>query len=156
MNKKISLKNFLKIRKKFKKNNKKITVTNGCYDLIHPGHIKILRESKKLGDILVVLINSDKSVKINKGSTRPIQDQRDRIEILSSIKYVDYIIMFNDKTPTNLYKKLLPEFLTKGNEYKKDLIAGAKEVIKGGGKIKLITMKKNYSSSKIINKIKKL
>ena len=87
---------------------------------------------------------------------RPIQNQSDRIEILSSIEYVDYIIMFNDKTPTNLYKKLLPELLTKGNEYKKEHIAGAKEVIKGGGKIKLIKMKKNYSSSKIINKIKKL
>ncbi len=156
MGKKISLKNFLKLRKKFKKNKKKIVITNGCYDLIHPGHIRILRESKKEGDVLVVLINSDKSVKNNKGSTRPIQNQVDRIEILSSIKYVDFVIMFNNKTPTNLYKKLLPDVLTKGSEYKRDDIAGANEVVSSGGKVKLITMKKNYSTSKTINKIKKI
>lgn len=87
---------------------------------------------------------------------RPIQNQSDRIEILSSIEYVDYIIMFNDKTPTNLYKKLLPDVLTKGSEYKRDDIAGANEVVSSGGKVKLITMKKNYSTSKTINKIKKI
>ena len=156
MGKKISLKNFLKLRKKFKKNKKKIVITNGCYDLIHPGHIRILRESKKRGDVLVVLINSDKSVKINKGAKRPIQNQRDRIEILTSIKYVDFVIMFNNKTPVNLYKKLLPDVLTKGSEYKQSHIAGANEIVRNGGKVKLITMKKNYSTSKTINKIKKI
>lgn len=156
MGKKISLKHFLELKKKFKKNKKKLVVTNGCYDLIHPGHIRILRESKKIGDVLVVLINSDKSVKKNKGSMRPIQKQKDRVEILTSIKYVDFVIMFDNKTPSSLYKKLLPDVLTKGSEYKKNSIAGAREVISYGGKVKLIKMKKNYSTSKIINKIKKI
>ncbi len=153
MSKNISISKFIIEKNKLKRLKKKIVMTNGCFDILHPGHIRILKESKKLGDILVVLVNSDISVKKNKGKNRPIQKQKDRIEVLCSIKFVDYVIMFNDKEPTKLYKKFLPEILTKGNEYNKNMIAGANEVIKGGGKIKLINMKKNFSTSRIIQKI---
>ena len=156
MVKNISLSKFLDIKKELKRKKKKIVITNGCFDLLHPGHIKIFENSKKLGDILVVLVNSDKSVKKNKGTKRPIQKQKDRLEILRAITWIDYIIIFNDKEPTHLYKKLLPDFMTKGSQYKNNRIAGAKEIKESGGKVVLIKMKGNYSTTSIIKKIKKL
>ena len=97
--------------------SKRIVMTNGCFDIIHSGHIEYLRKSKKYGDVLIVAINSDASVKLNKGRKRPIINLRDRIIILSELRSVDYIITFNSKTPKNLYKIIKPNIITKGQDY---------------------------------------
>ncbi len=153
--KKISIKNlYKKLNNSFK--SKKIVMTNGCFDIIHSGHIEYLRKSKKCGDVLIVAINSDLSVKLNKGKNRPIINLKDRVKILSELNCVDYIITFNSKTPENLYKLLKPNVITKGKDYNKKNISGLDYVLRNGGKLKLIPLKKNQSTTKIINKIKKL
>ena len=156
MEKNLSLNNFLKIRKISKKNNKKLVVTNGCFDILHPGHIKIFKSSKNMGDKLLVLVNSDKSIKLNKGKKRPIIKLNDRIQILSSIQYIDYLVVFNNKTPEKIISKIKPDVLTKGSEYKKTDIAGYNTINKLNGKIILIKMFKKYSTTNIIKKIKNL
>ena len=139
-----------------KRKKKKVVITNGCFDIIHPGHIEVLRKSKKLGDVLIVLLNSDKSVKKLKGKKRPIINQDGRIEILDSIKYVDFIVLFNELTPVKLYKKIKPNFLTKGSQYSLNNIIGKKLIEKNGGKIKLIKMLPNISTTLILKKISKI
>jgi len=133
-----------------------IVVTNGCFDLIHKGHIEIFKKSKKLGDKLIVLVNSDNSIKRLKGSSRPIILLKDRLSLLTSIKYIDYIVTFNSLTPVDLYKAIKPNFLTKGSEYKIQKLAGEKIIRKFNGKIKLIKMLPGLSTTNIIEKIKKL
>ena len=108
------------ILKKLKNENKKLVVTNGCFDILHSGHIELVKQSKRLGDKLFLLINSDKSVKKNKGNFRPILKENIRYKIMNSIKYIDYIVPFDEKTPVNLYKKIKPNVLVKGNQYKKN------------------------------------
>ena len=144
------------ILKKLKNENKKLVVTNGCFDILHSGHIELLKQSKRLGDKLFLLINSDKSVKKNKGKFRPILKENIRFKIMNSIKYIDYIVPFDEKTPVNLYKKIKPQILVKGNQYKKSQIAGNKIITKNGGKIKLVKMIDKISTTIIINKIKNL
>tara|TARA_B110000503_G_C7155083_1_gene416931 strand:- start:1134 stop:1604 length:471 start_codon:yes stop_codon:yes gene_type:complete len=156
MTKIISKKKFLSIKKKIKRNKKIIVMTNGCFDIIHPGHIDIFEKSKKMGDLLVVLVNSDKSIRMLKGKKRPILKQRERLKILNSIQVIDYIILFNTKTPENIYKELMPDILTKGSQYKKDAIAGSKYIQKNGGRICLVPMLGSYSTTNIIKKIKNL
>ena len=138
-----------------KEKNKTIVMTNGCFDIIHSGHINFLEKSKKMGDILIVAINNDNSVKKNKGPKRPINQLNERIAVLSAIKFIDYIISFKDKTPLNLYKKILPDILTKGGDYNKKNVVGAKEVINNGGKVKIIKLYKKFSTTSLINKSRK-
>ena len=145
-----------RILKKLRIKKKKLVVTNGCFDILHSGHIKLIRQSKEFGDILILLINTDKSVKKNKGNSRPILKENIRLKILSSIKYIDYIIPFDDKTPVKLYKMIRPDILVKGRQYRKDKIAGSKIILKYGGKIKLVKMVNKISTSIIIDKIKNL
>lgn len=154
MGKIISLTTLKKYIKNFKKKNLLIVVTNGCFDIIHPGHIKIFEESKKLGDKLIVLVNTDKSVKKLKGETRPIISLKSRLKILSSIEHIDYLVAFDQPTPVNLYNIIKPDFLTKGSQYKIKELAGEKIIKKNNGKIKLIKMISKFSTSNIINKIK--
>lgn len=131
----------------------KIGFTNGCFDLIHPGHIKLLKESKLECDFLILGVNSDRSVKSNKGNNRPINSELDRAKILKSLKYVDMVIIFDDKTPLNLIKKIKPDILIKGNDYQTDQIAGADFVKSYGGNIKLVSLVKDKSTTNIISKI---
>ncbi len=145
-----------RILKKLRIKKKKLVVTNGCFDILHSGHIKLIRQSKEFGDILILLINTDKSVKKNKGNLRPILKENIRLKILSSIKYIDYIIPFDDKTPVKLYRMIRPDILVKGRQYRKDKIAGSKIILKYGGKIKLVKMVNKISTSIIIDKIKNL
>ena len=145
-----------RILKKLRIKKKKLVVTNGCFDILHSGHIKLIRQSKEFGDILILLINTDKPVKKNKGNLRPILKENIRLKILSSIKYIDYIIPFDDKTPVKLYRMIRPDILVKGRQYRKDKIAGSKIILKYGGKIKLVKMVNKISTSIIIDKIKNL
>ena len=141
---------FMSIINSLKNDSKKIVMTNGCFDLLHAGHIELLRKSKKLGDFLVVAINTDLSVKKIKGSNRPINRLADRINILSSLSFVDLILTFDSKTPIELYKMILPDTLTKGKDYNLNQVVGSKEILANGGKVKLIDIYNNLSSTKIL------
>ena len=132
--------------------NKKIVFTNGCFDLLHSGHTKYLSEAKQNGDILIVGINSDESVRKLKGNDRPIVSEDDRSEIIASLAAVDYVVIFNESTPINLIKKVMPDVLIKGSDYKLDEIIGS-EIAKETKTIEFVAGK---STSKIIEKIKSL
>ncbi|MBU1121185.1 MAG: SIS domain-containing protein [Candidatus Omnitrophota bacterium] len=137
------------IVKEAKSKGKTIGFTNGCFDLIHPGHIKILREAKSKGDILIVGLNSDSSVKKIKGQNRPVLDQISRQQVLESISFVDYIILFKEDTPHNLIKELRPHYLVKGEDYNEDEIIG-REFVQDIYRVKL---QSGHSTSQIIEKI---
>ena len=138
-----------------KSKNKKIVFTNGCFDILHLGHLKYLEESKKLGDFLVVAINSDKSVKILKGSGRPVNNYTLRSKNLMKLEFVDEVIVFSEQTPINLIKYLLPDVLTKGGDYKTIDIVGSSVVEKSGGKVVVLPFLKGYSTTNIINSKRK-
>lgn len=148
-----SLKELKAIRKKLKDENKKVVFTNGCFDLIHAGHIDYLTKAKKMGDVLIVGLNSDSSVKRIKGNKRPILKEAERTFILSSLKPVDYIVIFNEDTPEKLIKELVPDILVKGADWKLDDIVGRDIVLDNGGEVKTINFVNNQSTSKIIKTI---
>ena len=137
------------------KSNKEqvIVFTNGCFDIIHSGHLDLLKEAKSYGDKLIVGLNSDKSVSKLKGPERPIIGQSERKKILSALKFVDEVIIFNEENPLKLIKKLKPSILVKGADYKKEQVVGGAFVESYGGEIKLVKLTKGKSSSKIINKL---
>ena len=138
-----------------KSKNKKIVFTNGCFDILHLGHLKYLEESKKLGDFLIVAINSDESVKILKGSGRPVNNYTLRSKNLMKLKFVDEVIIFSERTPINLIKYLLPDVLTKGGDYKTIDIVGSSVVEKSGGKVVVLPFLKGYSTTNIIDSKRK-
>ncbi|RIY34598.1 bifunctional D-glycero-beta-D-manno-heptose-7-phosphate kinase/D-glycero-beta-D-manno-heptose 1-phosphate adenylyltransferase HldE [Psittacicella gerlachiana] len=135
-------------------NGKRVVFTNGCFDLLHRGHLSYLQRAKELGDILVVAINTDASVKRLKGNDRPINNLADRMFMLSSLKSVDFVIDFDEDTPLNLIKTIKPDVLVKGADYKLEDIVGYKEVTAYGGQVQTITFVDSYSSTNIINRIK--
>ena len=134
-----------------RRKGKKIVFTNGCFDILHLGHLKILKEAKQKGDILIVGLNSDASIKKIKGPKRPINNQKTRAMLLSNIIGVDYVVIFNEATPYNLIKKINPDILVKGGDWKKDKIVGS-DLIKKVYRVKLCL---GHSTTHIINKIKK-
>ena len=136
---------------KLKSANNKIVFTNGCFDIIHKGHLSYLHQSKDLGDYLIVGLNSDDSVKLLKGSDRPINNQNVRAKNLLRLDYVDAVIIFSEETPEELIKLLLPDILTKGGDYQKNQIAGSNTVINNGGKVIILPHLKGYSTTAIIN-----
>ncbi|MBC8525918.1 MAG: D-glycero-beta-D-manno-heptose 1-phosphate adenylyltransferase [Candidatus Cloacimonetes bacterium] len=142
-----------KIAENLHKQNKKIIFTNGCFDILHRGHIEYLKEAKKLGDVLIIGLNSDDSVKIIKGENRPINSEEDRAEILSQLKPVDFVVIFNEDTPYELIKSIVPDILVKGGDWKTEEIIGSDIVIKNGGKVKSLKYFPNSSTSIIIKKI---
>jgi D-beta-D-heptose 7-phosphate kinase/D-beta-D-heptose 1-phosphate adenosyltransferase len=132
----------------------KVAFTNGCFDLLHPGHIGFLAEARTKGDCLIVGLNTDSSVKKLKGPHRPINNFEDRITMLAGLQSVDYIIGFQEDTPLQLIKKINPEVLIKGGDYKKSEIVGAAYVESLGGRVEIIPFKAGYSSTRLINRIK--
>ena len=131
-----------------------IVFTNGCFDIIHSGHLDLLKEARSYGDKLIVGLNSDKSVRNLKGPDRPVIEQSERKKILSALKFVDEVIIFNEENPLKLIKKVKPNILVKGADYERDQVIGRKFVESYGGEIKLIKLTKGKSSSKIINKLR--
>ena len=152
---KFLLKNNYSIIKKIKSEGKKIVFTNGCFDLLHVGHIKYLSQAKDLGDILIIGLNSDKSVKKLKGNNRPINSFEDRAKLLSALKSVDLVIMFEEQTPENLIKEIIPDVLVKGGDYDIEEIVGYQTVIDNGGQVKTLSFYDGYSSTNYIDKINK-
>ena len=137
-----------------KKNNKKVVFTNGCFDILHAGHVHYLEQAKKMGDELVVGLNSDSSVKALKGKKRPINNLQHRAKVLSSLRCVDKIVSFEDETPIKLIKAIKPDVLVKGGDYKVKDVVGHKDVGSWGGKVKIIPMVPGLSTTNIIKKMK--
>jgi D-beta-D-heptose 7-phosphate kinase/D-beta-D-heptose 1-phosphate adenosyltransferase len=133
-----------------------IVFTNGCFDLLHPGHIFILEEAAALGDHLVVAINSDQSVSHLKGSQRPIWNAADRAQMVAALEFVDAVFLFDEETPLNAILTLKPDVLVKGGDYTEETIVGAKEVKEWGGKVVTIPLKEGYSTTALIRKIQSL
>src|SRR6478735_9433553 len=136
-----------------KNEGKRIVFTNGCFDIIHKGHVTYLNEAKKLGDLLVVGLNSDASVKRLKGPERPINNELDRQYVMSQLKPVDFVEIFTEDTPLNLILKIQPKVLVKGGDWKIEQIVGGKEVIANGGDVFSLHFVDGYSTTSIIHKI---
>ncbi len=134
---------------------KTIVFTNGCFDIIHGGHIEYLRKASKLGDILIVGLNSDASVRLLKGEGRPIKKEHERASILAALKYVDYITIFLDETPENLIKELRPDIIVKGSDYTIEQVVGRGIVEGYGGRVELVPIVKGLSTSALVNNIVK-
>lgn len=142
------------LRKQFKQQNKKVVFTNGVFDLIHAGHVDYLTKAKSLGDVLIVGMNTDESVKRIKGDKRPILKQDERAFIISSLKVVDYVTFFDEDTPQKLIDEIIPDILVKGADWSVDKIVGRETVEKHGGEVKTTELVNNQSTSKIIEAIK--
>ena len=149
------LKDNINIIKKIKAERKKIVFTNGCFDLLHVGHIRYLSQAKKLGDFLIIGLNSDRSVKKLKGKDRPINSFQDRATLLSALNSVDLVIKFEEQTPENLIKEIVPDVLVKGGDYNIEDIVGYQIVIQNGGQVKTLSFYDGYSSTNYIDKINK-
>ena len=156
MGKVINLKKAIEIREKMRERGRKVVFTNGCFDIIHRGHIEVLKKAKQLGDILVVGLNSDKSVKLIKDEKRPIMNEENRALILSSLVFVDYVVLFDKPTPLNLIKTIKPDILVKGGDYKKEEVAGRDVVEKESGEVVIVDKLAGYSTTEIIDKILKM
>ncbi len=139
---------------KIRKEKKKIVFTNGCFDILHLGHIHLLKKAKKLGDVLIIGLNSDSSVKKIKGEKRPIKDENTRAQILASLEMVDFVVIFKEKTPLRLIKSIRPDVLVKGGDWKESEIVGADFVKSYKGKVKRIKYLKGHSTTQIIKRIK--
>ena len=140
----------------WKLSGQKIVFTNGCFDILHRGHVEYLTEAKACGDKLVTALNSDTSVRGLKGDPRPIQSQEDRAVILDALESVDLVVIFDQETPAKIIKSLLPDVLTKGGDYSAETIVGADTVTENGGEIKVIPFRSGQSTSGIVEKIIKL
>ena len=134
----------------WRKKNTNIVFTNGCFDLLHKGHLDLLSKASTYGDILIVGLNSDSSVRKIKGKERPIENEKIRSKNLLKLNYVNYVIIFDSETPQDLIKTIVPNVLVKGGDYNDTTIIGAKEVISNGGKVKIIPLTAGYSTSSII------
>jgi D-beta-D-heptose 7-phosphate kinase/D-beta-D-heptose 1-phosphate adenosyltransferase len=150
-----NLKQLVRIRQVLKRQRKKVVFTNGCFDILHRGHIECLRKAKSFGEVLMVGLNSDSSVRKIKGEKRPILQQADRAEILASLEMVDYVVIFKEETPLNLITSLVPDVLANGGDYKKDDIVGKEIVESSGGRVVLVKQIAGRSTRNIIGKIAK-
>jgi rfaE bifunctional protein nucleotidyltransferase chain/domain len=138
----------------WKAEGKKIVFTNGCFDIVHPGHIAYLGDAANLGDILIIGLNTDQSVCKLKGENRPINNEFSRTQLIASMFFVDAVVLFDEDTPLNLITAIKPDVLVKGGDYNLDNIVGAKETLANGGEVKVLTFLPGYSSTAIIEKIK--
>ena len=155
-NKIVSLQRLKKLLASARKKDITVVFTNGCFDIIHAGHVRYLNKAKSLGDILIAGLNSDISVKRIKGEKRPIVPQKERAEVLSGLEAIDYVVIFNEPTPIRLIKATLPDVLVKGADWAGHAIVGADVVKKAGGRIARIKLVKGRSTTNIIKKILEL
>ncbi len=142
------------VARKLEKNGKRIVLTNGCFDLLHVGHIRLLSASKQLGDVLIVALDDDESVKQLKGSGRPIINENERLRIISALDSVDYVIAFSSHELNEVIEAVRPAVLTKGSNYATEAIRGREIVERYGGRVETIPLTENISSTRIINNIK--
>ena len=141
--------------KSWQKTGEKVVFTNGCFDLLHLGHVDYLEKARNLGDKLIVGLNTDSSVGRFKGPERPLQDQNSRARVLAALQFVDLVVFFDEDTPQNLISELVPNILVKGSDYLAENIVGADVVKKNGGVVKTIDFVPGYSTTRIVEKIKR-
>jgi rfaE bifunctional protein nucleotidyltransferase chain/domain len=149
-----SLSEFLAILSRLRK-NKKMVFTNGCFDLVHIGHVDYLEKARNLGDFLIVGLNTDASVQRLKGPGRPVSPEISRTRVMASFEFVDAVILFDEPTPLELISAIKPDILVKGNDYAIENIVGADVVLSNGGEVKTIPLVDGFSTSKLVEKIKK-
>jgi D-glycero-beta-D-manno-heptose 1-phosphate adenylyltransferase len=145
----------VELRNQWKKQGLKVVFTNGCFDLIHLGHIDYLSKAAGLGDKLMIGLNSDASVRKIKGKNRPLNDEKTRLYVMASFSFTDAVVLFDEDTPDKLIRELLPDILVKGGDYREDEIVGAEVVKKNGGRVIILPFLKGYSTTAIEEKIKK-
>jgi rfaE bifunctional protein nucleotidyltransferase chain/domain len=138
-----------------KKQDKKIVFSNGCFDILHAGHVDYLEKAREKGDFLVVGLNTDNSVRRLKGQNRPINNENSRARVLSGLGFVDMVVLFEEDTPFNMINKLKPDVLVKGKDYEISNIVGADIVLANGGKVETIELTEGLSTTSVIDKIKK-
>lgn len=143
------------VRKEAKEQGKKVVFTNGCFDILHVGHITYLNEAKKLGDVLIIGLNSDSSVRRLKGESRPVNSETDRALVLDALRSVDYVSIFNEDTPFELLEKIVPDVLVKGGDYRKEDVVGGDIVTKNGGEVIIIPFVVGKSTTSIIERATK-
>lgn len=153
MEKIVPLEEMLNVVCQLKRAGRKVVFTNGCFDLIHPGHVRYLQKARALGDCLLVGLNSDRSVRELKGDSRPILTELERAQILAGLESVSYVIIFDDRTPARLIQALLPDILVKGGDWETDQIVGRAEVEAFGGKVLSLPFEPGQSTTSIIQRI---
>ncbi len=139
---------------RWKNHGEKVVFTNGCFDILHQGHLDLLKYSKAQGDRLIVALNTDTSVKKLKGDSRPINNEELRSEIMASLYYVDAVLLFDEQTPLTLIESLKPDIIVKGGDYKASEVVGADIVINSGGEVKIFSLLQGHSTTDTIKKIK--
>jgi len=144
------------IRGTLRYQGKTVVLTNGCFDLLHGGHIHLFKQAKKLGDSLIAAVNDDSSIQRLKGPNRPVFPLEERLEVLEAVKYIDYLISFSQDTPKELIAAILPDVLVKGGDWAPDEVVGREEVEYAGGRVIIIPYRSGYSSTDIIKKIRSL
>jgi rfaE bifunctional protein nucleotidyltransferase chain/domain len=139
-----------------KRNGRRVVFTNGCFDLLHPGHIETMEKARALGDALIVGVNSDRSVREMKGAGRPIVAEQERAEVLAALGCVDAVVVFDEPTPREIVSALLPDILVKGGDWAGDKIIGRREVESAGGRVVRVPVVAGYSTSAMVEKIRRL
>ena len=140
-------------RDRLRRSGRRVVFTNGCFDLIHPGHVKYLQEARRLGDALIVALNSDRSVRELKGEKRPILNQNERAEVMAALNCVEYVTIFDEPTPREIIAALLPDVLVKGGDWDPDRIVGRDEVEAGGGEVLSLPFIEGCSTTDLIERI---
>jgi rfaE bifunctional protein nucleotidyltransferase chain/domain len=141
-------------RKQWERSDEKVVFSNGCFDILHLGHIDYLEKARELGNRLIIGLNTDVSVRKLKGESRPINPEYARARILAALEFVDAVVLFGEETPLKLISTLLPDVLVKGNDYSVENIVGAKEVLANGGEVKTISLVEGFSTTSTIEKMK--
>ena len=154
MGKIVSQEELIHIAAREKSAGRRVVFTNGCFDLIHPGHVRCLAGARALGDALIVAVNSDRSVRGNKGPERPLVPERDRAEVLAALASVDYVTIFDEPTPRELIARVLPNILVKGADWALDQVAGREEVEAAGGRVVSIPLAPGYSTTNLVQRIR--
>jgi len=139
-----------------KRAGKQVVFTNGCFDLLHPGHVQLLEQAKSLGDALILAINSDASVRGNKGGGRPVVPESERAEVLAALAAVDYVTIFDEPTPKEIVAAVVPDILVKGSDWGPNEIVGREEVEAAGGHVVLVPLEPGYSTTGLIERIRRL
>ena len=156
MDKRTSFSKIEQLSKEYKKAKKTIVFTNGCFDIIHAGHVKYLNQAAQLGDILILGLNSDNSVKLIKGDNRPVIDQEHRADVVAALSSIDHVVIFDEPDPEILIKTIVPDILVKGADWSEDQIIGGKFVKENGGRIERVDLEPDISTTAIITRIGEL
>ncbi|OGI03001.1 MAG: hypothetical protein A2Y25_03650 [Candidatus Melainabacteria bacterium GWF2_37_15] len=154
MGESVNIEELIKIVSELKAKGKTIVTTNGCFDILHAGHVRYLKQAKELGDILIVCLNSDASVKRLKGSTRPLNPEYDRAEVLAGLASVDYVVIFEEDTPSSILEKIKPNIHVKGGDYTEETLPETAVIKAAGGRVAFIPLVEGRSTTNIIKRMK--